>query len=222
MPTVAIIARRPFLSSLSFSSSAYGFGVGRGRREGRHRVFHLCMSRPKLLHGSRTFSLVMLFRRSLPQPRSHGSSDVKVLFRWMNSMVPMRKSTCRCAASGTSDSASNGLPALPAMPGMCMKLATKKPTVASMATRPCLISAARMYVRSPWLLRPIGSKPTSPIMEPSSFSGFSRKGRDLDISASTATELVRPASLRGAWKAQAQASAAASTKVRNMVTCGAV
>jgi len=124
----------------------------------------------------------------------------------------------------------NGLgSAEPAIPGTWANCAATKPTVASIATRPCLISAARMYVRSPWLERPIGSKPTSPIfarrwscyfwgfsasartthsaidpllrtMDPSSFSGRSRKGRDLLISASRASELVRPGARTGAWK----------------------
>ena len=57
------------------------------------------------------------------------------------------------------------------------------PTVASIDTRPCLISASRSHLTSNPSENPIGSNPTSPIMDPSRAAGLTRKGRDVDISA---------------------------------------
>lgn len=54
--------------------------------------------------------------------------------------------------------------------------------MASIQTRPCLISASCIHLISHESEKPIGSKPTEPI-NPSVLDGFVRKGRDSDISA---------------------------------------
>eukprot|EP00588_Corethron_pennatum_P014098 CAMPEP_0194265086 /NCGR_PEP_ID=MMETSP0169-20130528/427_1 /TAXON_ID=218684 /ORGANISM="Corethron pennatum, Strain L29A3" /LENGTH=98 /DNA_ID=CAMNT_0039005479 /DNA_START=620 /DNA_END=919 /DNA_ORIENTATION=- len=88
--------------------------------------------------------------------------------------------------------------------------------MASMQIRPCLSSAHRAYLRSVWISDiPMGSKPTSPGMVPSSLSGRTRKGRDFDMSP------LRVVAVRIGWaegaKAEALARAAATRRVRIIV-----
>lgn len=57
-----------------------------------------------------------------------------------------------------------------------------KPTQASWQMRPCLSSASRSHLMSITLVKPRGSKPTSPARVPSRASGFSAKGSAFDFS----------------------------------------
>mmetsp|Transcript_857 Transcript_857/g.1326 ORF Transcript_857/g.1326 Transcript_857/m.1326 type:complete len:200 (-) Transcript_857:17-616(-) len=90
------------------------------------------------------------------------------------------------------------------------------PTVASMETRPCLISASWSHLMSHMSDHPRGSNPTDP-MRPSVFLGLVRKGRDLDISALSA---VVDAMLGAAGaKAVAVPTRAARVAIFIMVAC---
>ena len=70
-----------------------------------------------------------------------------------------------------------------------------------MHTRPCLISASRRYESGKYgskaVEKPSGSKPTSPAIEPSSASGWSRNGIASDFVA-IAGAAARPTAPRGA------------------------
>mmetsp|Transcript_18980 Transcript_18980/g.42949 ORF Transcript_18980/g.42949 Transcript_18980/m.42949 type:complete len:220 (+) Transcript_18980:109-768(+) len=172
MPPMASMASRPFFSSCSFSllTSSSDFPASRLTAKPRS---------PGTRSGSSNIvSMVIapLFVRISSNPAA------KII--WNIALAPiavgarLESSTCMSWNIGN---VTNSL--------------VRKPTVASMATRPCLISASRSHLMSNISAKPRGSKPTSP-MYPSSPLGFVRKGSEADMeSEPTVLSLASPTSI---------------------------
>mmetsp|Transcript_10586 Transcript_10586/g.32614 ORF Transcript_10586/g.32614 Transcript_10586/m.32614 type:complete len:202 (+) Transcript_10586:130-735(+) len=160
-PMTAHIARRQCLISLSASSSVISNSSG---------------LRPKS-----------------PGARSPDARPAVVATPDTASIDAMKMSAATIAFGCSSHASQNTCiwlrPSATGQPGSGPNISTQiTPVAASMATRPCLISASRSQYksmpRSSISERPSGSKPTSPAMVPSRFLGCSRNGMDSEFDAS--------------------------------------
>mmetsp|Transcript_28321 Transcript_28321/g.91344 ORF Transcript_28321/g.91344 Transcript_28321/m.91344 type:complete len:200 (-) Transcript_28321:22-621(-) len=181
MPKKPIIARRPWVISLSFMSATYSGDFSR-----------------RTMAGS--------------QPKSPGSPSFAYCFsRSVNSMAAQTAKTWQFAAKGSLTIAARGSGLVSSVGNWKISSATK-PRVASIATRPCLISAARAQARSGSVsLMRKGSKPTSPIIVPSSFAGRLRNGIAADFSTAFSWP-ARPGADAGTEKADARGRTTRNTR----------
>mmetsp|Transcript_3572 Transcript_3572/g.12522 ORF Transcript_3572/g.12522 Transcript_3572/m.12522 type:complete len:220 (+) Transcript_3572:140-799(+) len=164
MPATAHIARRPFLISLSAISSV--------------------TLKPSGL------------KRKSPGTRSPDSRPLVTATPVTASMMEMKTSdettAFGCASHASQNTSICDRPSAAGKPGSGPTASTQStPAAASMAMRPCLISASRIQYksmpRSSISERPSGSKPTSPARVPSSVLGCSKNGRAGDLAPTDAT-----------------------------------
>lgn len=99
----------------------------------------------------------------------------------LHSRKPQKQKICNIGLGPTAAIASTGFSDMYAGPGRCTTSETSQPTTASIATRPCLISASRMNLTGKIVANPKGSNPMSPTI-PSRFLGLVKKGIEADIS----------------------------------------
>mmetsp|Transcript_30391 Transcript_30391/g.52030 ORF Transcript_30391/g.52030 Transcript_30391/m.52030 type:complete len:201 (-) Transcript_30391:98-700(-) len=167
IPPIASIANLPFLISFNFmsliSASLFPFNLPMG-------------SNPKS-PGTRSESANMSAMVILPLLVRHSSTPANKTI-WSMPEIP--------TAAGAKLESSTWMSA---NMGKLTNCCAMNPAVASMATRPCLISDSWSHLMSKLSDQLMGSNPTEP-MSPSVLEGLRRKGTDLDISALRAVDAL--------------------------------
>mmetsp|Transcript_52056 Transcript_52056/g.123284 ORF Transcript_52056/g.123284 Transcript_52056/m.123284 type:complete len:208 (+) Transcript_52056:164-787(+) len=156
MPEKPSIARRPFLSSTSWRRANLDWSLARSRG-----------SKPKS-----------------PGWRSLPWSICTMATKPKSSRKPSQTRSCCMAPCDTAalwSAVTLASPNVATVPGNWYTSCTSRPVAASMHTRPCLSSASRSHLMSYLVVKPRGSKPTSPTIFPSSAAGRGRKGTESEF-----------------------------------------